>query len=131
MAKTKQKPKSKKSKKTITPSGKAYINAGMNNTIITITDPQGNTLFQGSSGAVGFKGSKKSTPYAATKAAEQIGNTAVKAGMRDISVIVIGPGLGRISSIKALKTAGLNIVSISDKTPIPHNGCRPKKKRRM
>jgi small subunit ribosomal protein S11 len=114
----------KKKEKIITPSGKAYITAGMNNTIITVTDDNGNALFTGSSGKSGFKGSRKSTPYAATKAAEQ-------AGVREVAVFVKGPGMGRISSIKALKSAGLNVISISDQTPIPHNGCRPKNRRRI
>ncbi len=117
--------------KVVTPTGRVYITAGMNNTIITITDSEGNSLFAASSGKVGFKGSRKSTPYAATKAAELVGDKASKAGMRDVSVFLKGPGLGRISSIKALKTTGLNVVSISDLTPIPHNGCRPKNKRRI
>lgn len=122
----------KKNKQTsITPSGKAFITAGLNNTIITITDLEGNSLFASSAGRAGFKGSRRSTPYAATKAAEQLAAQAYQAGMREISVVLKGPGLGRISSIKALKTAGLNVVSISDITPTPHNGCRPKKKRRI
>ncbi len=121
----------KKKDKIISPTGKVFITAGMNNTIITVTDDQGNTLFAGSSGKSGFKGSRKSTPYAATKAAEQSGALAYNAGIREVSVLVKGPGLGRISSIKALKSAGLNIVSISDQTPIPHNGCRPKNRRRI
>ena len=121
----------KKKEKIITPSGKAYITAGMNNTIITNTDDNGNDLFTGRSGKSGFKGSRKSTPYAATKAAEQAGAQAFTAGIREVAVFVKGPGLGRISSIKALKSAGLNIVSISDQTPIPHNGCRPKNRRRV
>ncbi|MFZ2664524.1 MAG: 30S ribosomal protein S11 [Patescibacteria group bacterium] len=121
----------KKKEKIITPSGKAFITAGMNNTIITITDDKGNALFTGSSGKSGFKGSRKSTPYAATKAAEQSGALAYAAGIREVAVFVKGPGFGRISSIKALKSAGLNIVSISDQTPIPHNGCRPKNRRRI
>jgi len=121
--------KSKKKEKIITPSGRVYITAGMNNTIITVTDSEGNTLFTASS--AGFKGSRKSTPYASTKAAEIAGNAASKAGVRDVSVYLKGAGLGRISSIKALKTVGLNVVSISDLTPIPHNGCRPEKKRRV
>jgi small subunit ribosomal protein S11 len=123
--------KTKKKLKNVTPSGKVYITAGFNNTIITITDPDGNALFCGSSGKAGFKGSRKSTPYAATKATESVANEASTAGLRDVSVFVKGPGMGRISSIKALKTAGLNVVSITDLTPIPHNGCRPKKKRRV
>ncbi|NMB91411.1 30S ribosomal protein S11 [candidate division WWE3 bacterium] len=121
----------KKKEKIITSSGKAFITAGMNNTIVTITDDKGNTLFTGSSGKSGFKGSRKATPYAATKAAEQSGALAYAAGIREVAVFVKGPGLGRISSIKALKSAGLNIVSISDQTPIPHNGCRPKNRRRV
>lgn len=123
--------KAKSKQKIVTPSGRVYISAGMNNTIITITDTEGNTLFTASSGKAGFKGSRRSTPYAATKAAEAAGNAASQAGMREVSVYLKGPGLGRISSIKALKTVGLNVVSISDLTPIPHNGCRPQKKRRV
>ncbi|MBU0535060.1 MAG: 30S ribosomal protein S11 [Patescibacteria group bacterium] len=121
----------KKKEKIITQSGKAFVTAGMNNTIITITDDKGNALFSGSSGKSGFKGSRKSTPYAATKAAEQAGIQAYAAGVREVAVFVKGPGMGRISSIKALRSAGLNVVSISDQTPIPHNGCRPKNKRRI
>jgi small subunit ribosomal protein S11 len=88
-------------------------------------------LFFSSSGKAGFRGSRRATPYAATKAAELVGAEAYQAGMRELSVFLKGPGMGRISSIKALKTAGLNIVSISDMTPIPHNGCKPKNKRRI
>ena len=121
----------KKKEKQISSTGKAYITAGMNNTLITITDEMGNALFAGSSGKSGFKGSRKSTPYAATKAAEQAAAVAFNAGVREVSVFVKGPGMGRISSIKALKTAGLNVVSISDQTPMPHNGCRSPKKRRV
>lgn len=123
--------KNKRKQKKITPSGKVYITAGFNNTIITITDNEGNALFEGSAGKAGFKGSRKSTPYAATKAAEKVAQEASDNGLRDVSVFVKGPGLGRISSIKALKTAGLNVISITDRTPIPHNGCRPKKRRRV
>ncbi len=123
--------KTKKKEKVVTPSGKVYITAGFNNTIVTITTMEGDALFASSAGMSGFKGSRKSTPYAATKATEKIAQDATSAGMRDVSVVVKGPGMGRISAIKALKTGGLNVVSISDKTPIPHNGCRPKKKRRI
>jgi small subunit ribosomal protein S11 len=131
MAKT-TKTKSKKSqRKTIPNSGRVYINAGFNNTLINITDSEGNTLFTSSSGKAGFKGSRKSTPYAATKAMEMIAQRAKDAGLHEVSVVVKGPGLGRIPAIKALKTGGLHVVSISDSTPIPHNGCRPKKKRRV
>lgn len=121
----------KKKEKQIPSSGKAFITAGMNNTLITITDEHGNTLFTGSSGKSGFKGSRKSTPYAATKAAEKAASEAYNSGLRDVAVIVKGPGMGRISSIKALKSAGLNVISISDQTPMPHNGCRPKNRRRV
>ncbi len=128
MAKTASK---KNKQKTIPTSGRAYITAGFNNTIITLTDAEGNTLFSGSAGEAGFKGSRKSTPYAATKSAEIVAREAYDKGLREVAVFVKGPGMGRISSIKALKTAGLNVVSISDITPIPHNGCRPKKRRRV
>ncbi|HDQ88629.1 MAG TPA: 30S ribosomal protein S11 [candidate division WWE3 bacterium] len=124
-----KKPKKKSTK--VTETGKVYIYAGFNNTLVTITDPEGNTLFSGSAGAAGFKGSRKSTPYAASVAAEDLGRKAVSAGMEEVSVIVKGPGYGRIPAIKSLKTAGLKVVSISDVTPIPHNGCRPKKIRRV
>jgi small subunit ribosomal protein S11 len=120
----------KKEKKNII-SGRVYITAGFNNTLITITDAEGNTIATGSAGKAGFKGSRKSTPYAATKATEAIAGHASQNGLKEVAVFVKGPGLGRISSIKALKTAGLNVISISDTTPIPHNGCRPKKKRRI
>ncbi len=124
--------KTKKSKeKHIPSSGRVYITAGFNNTIISITDPLGNVLFTSSSGGAGFKGSRKSTPYAATKAAESVAKKANDAGMKEVSVFVKGPGLGRISSIKALKSAGLNVTAIADVTPIPHNGCRPPKRRRV
>jgi small subunit ribosomal protein S11 len=103
----------------------------MNNTIITLTNALGDTLFFGSSGRAGFKGARRATPYAATKAAEQVGAEAFQGGMREIAVFLKGPGMGRISAIKALKSAGLNVISISDMTPIPHNGCRPENKRRM
>jgi len=124
--------KSKKRKERVIPSsGKVYIKAGFNNTLITITDPEGGALFTGSAGGAGFKGSRKSTPYAATKATEGVARKASEAGMREVSVIVKGPGMGRIPAIKALKIGGLNVISISDATPIPHNGCRPKKRRRV
>lgn len=124
------KTKKKTTKPTIT-SGRVYVTAGFNNTLITITDSEGNTIATGSSGKAGFKGSRKATPYAATKATEAIASKAVNSGLKEVAVIVRGPGLGRIASIKALKTVGLNVISISDMTPIPHNGCRPKKRRRV
>lgn len=123
--------KSKKKEHKQVTSGRVYITAGFNNTIITITDAEGNTIASGSAGRAGFKGSRKSTPYAATKATESVAAYAAQMGLKEVSVVVKGPGMGRISSIKALKTAGLNVVSISDSTPIPHNGCRPKNKRRV
>jgi len=122
----------KKTKKRIIPqSGKAYIITGFNNTIITLTDLEGNALFSSSAGAVGFKGSRKPTPYAATKAAEEAGKKAYEAGLKEVSVFVKGAGAGRVAGIKALKTAGLRVTAISDITPVPHNGCRPKHKRRV
>lgn len=121
----------KKSNKTMPTSGRVYINAGFNNTLITITDIGGNALFAGSAGASGFKGSRKSTPYAATKATEEVAQKAADAGLKEVSVVVKGPGMGRVPAIKALKSGGLNVISITDSTPIPHNGCRPKKKRRV
>ncbi len=130
MAKRKAR-KSKKKRTSVPETGRAYVSAGFNNTLITITDPEGNTLFSGSAGASGFKGSRKSTPYAAATAAEQVAKKALNLGLQEVSVIVKGPGYGRISAIKALKNAGLKILSISDVTPIPYNGCRPKKKRRV
>lgn len=123
--------KKAKKEKVVPTSGRAYITAGFNNTLITITDPEGNSLYAGSSGKSGFKGSRKSTPYAATKAAETVAKLASEAGMREVSVFVKGPGLGRVAAIKALKSAGLNVTAIADETPVPHNGCRPKKKRRV
>lgn len=121
----------KRKDKQVTAAGRAYITAGFNNIIVTLTDTEGNALFSSSAGKVGFKGSRKSTPYAATKATESMAQQASQAGMKDVSVIVKGPGMGRIAAIKALKSGGLNVVSISDITPIPFNGCRPKKKRRV
>ncbi len=132
MANARTQTKSKKKKAKIIPnSGKVFITAGFNNTLITITDPQGNTLFAGSAGGSGFKGSRKSTPFAATKATESVARKAADAGLKEVSVLVKGPGMGRVPAIKALKSGGLNVVSISDITPIPHNGCRARKKRRI
>jgi small subunit ribosomal protein S11 len=111
--------------------GVAHIKATFNNTLVTITDSQGNVVVWGSSGKAGFKGSKKSTPFAATVAAEQAGREAVNLGMKRVHVRVQGPGSGRESAIQALAAAGLQVRSIRDVTPIPHNGCRPPKKRRV
>lgn len=121
----------KATQKKIPATGRVYITAGFNNTIVTITSPEGDSLFVGSSGMSGFKGSRKSTPYAATKAAEETAKKAAQAGLKEVSVIVKGPGMGRVSAIKALKSAGLVVTSISDETQIPHNGCRPTKRRRV
>ena len=120
----------KKIKKNIV-SGTAHINSTFNNTIITITDTTGNTVSWSSSGNKGFKGSRKSTPFAAQLAAEEAGKKAMEHGMKNIEVIIKGPGNGRESAIRALGSTGLNITVIKDVTPIPHNGCRPSKKRRV
>ncbi|MEL0124158.1 MAG: 30S ribosomal protein S11 [Alphaproteobacteria bacterium] len=120
----------KKVKKNIV-SGVAHINSTFNNTIITITDNTGNTISWSSSGNKGFKGSRKSTPFAAQLAAEEAGKKAIEHGMKNIEVVVKGPGNGRESAIRALNSTGLNISIIKDITPIPHNGCRPSKRRRV
>ena len=121
----------KKSKRVIEAEGVAHISATFNNTTITITDMGGNTVAWGSSGKAGFKGSKKSTPFAATVAAEQAAREALSMGVRRVHVRVQGPGSGRESAIQALASAGLQVKSIKDVTPIPHNGCRPPKRRRV
>lgn len=123
--------RSKRTRRVIEAEGVAHVQATFNNTIITITDSQGNAVVWGSAGKAGFKGSKKSTPFAATVAAEQAGREAVGLGVRRVSVRVQGPGSGRESAIQALAASGLHIQSIQDVTPLPHNGCRPPKKRRV
>ena len=130
MAKPKQGGRAK-TKRHVDAEGIAFIQATFNNTIITITDMAGNAVVWGSAGKAGFKGSKKSTPFAATVAAEQAGREAVSLGVRRVDVRVQGPGSGRESAIQALAAAGLFIKSIQDVTPLPHNGCRPPKKRRV
>ena len=117
--------KSKKKTKKNIPSGVAHINSTFNNTIITITDTTGNTISWSSSGNKGFKGSRKSTPFAAQLAAEEAGKKAMEHGMKHVEVVIKGPGNGRESAIRALGSTGLNITVIKDITPIPHNGCRP------
>ncbi|MCA3607120.1 MAG: 30S ribosomal protein S11 [Methylobacterium sp.] len=112
-------------------SGIVHVNASFNNTMITITDAQGNTIAWSTSGAMGFKGSKMSTPYAAQVAAEDAARKASEHGMRTVEVEVSGPGSGRESALRALQAAGFNVTSIRDVTPIPHNGCRPRKRRRV
>jgi len=122
---------SKKKKQKHVSRGIVHVVATFNNTIITITDVQGNTLCWASSGGAGFKGSKKSTPFAAQIASEQAARKALEFGMKDVSVHVKGPGSGRESAIRAIQAAGLTISTILDITPVPHNGCRPPKKRRV
>jgi small subunit ribosomal protein S11 len=112
-------------------SGVAHVNASFNNTMITITDAQGNTIAWSSAGTMGFKGSRKSTPYAAQVAAEDAGRKAIEHGMKTLEVEVCGPGSGRESALRALQTIGFQVTSIRDVTPIPHNGCRPRKRRRV
>ena len=112
-------------------SGIAHVNASFNNTMITITDAQGNTIAWSSAGTLGFKGSRKSTPYAAQVAAEDAARKAAEHGMRTLEVEVSGPGSGRESALRALQSAGFTVTSIRDVTPIPHNGCRPRKRRRV
>ena len=130
MAKPK-KTRTKKTKKTVEAEGVAHIKATFNNTLVTIADNAGNVLAWASAGTAGFKGSKKSTPFAATIAAEKAGREAAAMGVRRVLVRVRGPGSGRESAIQALATAGLQVSSIHDVTPLPHNGCRPPKKRRV
>ena len=121
----------KKTKRVVEAEGVAHISATFNNTTITITDMGGNSVAWGSAGKAGFKGSKKSTPFAATVAAEQAAREALSMGVRRVHVRVQGPGSGRESAIQALASAGLQVKSIKDVTPIPHNGCRPPKRRRV
>jgi small subunit ribosomal protein S11 len=120
----------RRERKNIT-SGVAHVNSTFNNTMVTITDAQGNTISWSSSGMQGFKGSRKSTPYAAQVAAEDAARKAAEHGMRTLEVEVKGPGAGRESALRALQAAGFAITSIRDVTPIPHNGCRPRKRRRV
>ena len=120
----------RRERKNIT-SGVAHVNATFNNTMITITDAQGNAISWASAGGMGFKGSRKSTPFAAQVAAEDAGKKAQEHGMKTLEVEVCGPGSGRESALRALQAAGFTITSIRDVTPIPHNGCRPRKRRRV
>ena len=124
-------PKKKKIKRNV-PSGIVYVNASFNNTIITITDPKGDVISWSSAGSKGFKGSRKGTPFAAQIAAEDAARKAIEAsGMKSVTVMVSGPGSGRESSLRAFQSTGLRITFIKDITPIPHNGCRPSKRRRV
>jgi len=130
MAKPKRRRGSRRERKNI-PRGQAHIMASFNNTLITITDPQGGVVSWSSAGACGFRGSRKSTPYAAQIAAETAARKAQEQGMRQVDVFVKGPGSGREAAIRSLQGAGLHVTSITDVTPIPHNGCRPPKRRRV
>lgn len=122
--------KKRKARRNVT-SGIAFIHATFNNTMVTISDTNGDTLCWASAGTCGFKGSRKSTPFAGQMAAQQVAEKAIKMGMKDVEVRVKGPGSGRESAITALQAAGLKVKTIEDCTPIPHNGCRPRKKRRV
>src|SRR5450432_1646801 len=127
---SKKKTFKKKEKKHI-PFGTVHIQASFNNTIVTFTDPMGNTIAWSSSGSLGFRGSRKGTPFAAQQASLTAANKAKESGLRTVNVAVSGPGAGRESAVRALSTAGLEVRTIRDRTPIPHNGCRPPKKRRV
>ena len=130
-AKTGKKKSFKKKEKRVIPNGVVHIQASFNNTHIAITDPDGKVICWASSGSMGFKGSRKGTPFAAQQAAARVANTARDHGMRTVEVRVKGPGSGRESAMRALATAGLEVRTIKDATPIPHNGCRPPKRRRV
>ena len=131
MAKEQQKVRIRRREKKNITSGVAHVNASFNNTMITITDAQGNTISWSSSGSKGFKGSRKSTPFAAQMAAEDAAKKAQEHGVKMLEVEVCGPGSGRESALRALQAVGMQITSIRDVTPIPHNGCRPRKRRRV
>ena|ERR1044071_865129 len=121
----------KKREKRLVPHGVVHIQATFNNTIVSIADPEGNVLAWSSAGRIGFKGSRKGTPFAAQVAAQSAGNSAKDMGLRSVDVMVKGPGAGRESAVRALQASGIEVKSIKDVTPIPHNGCRPRKRRRV
>jgi small subunit ribosomal protein S11 len=127
---TRRKGGARKTKRTLS-SGQVHIYATFNNTIVTVTDKQGNTVCWGSAGSSGFKGSRKSTPFAARLAAEEAVKKAQAMGLQEADVFIKGPGPGRESAVRALQSVGLKVTSITDETPVPHNGCRPPKKRRV
>jgi small subunit ribosomal protein S11 len=131
MAERKRATRTKKREKKNVPAGHVHIQATFNNTIVTITDPGGGVIAWGSAGLVGFKGSRKSTPYAAAQTAELAARKAMEHGVRQVEVFVKGPGAGREQAIRSLQAAGLEVTAITDVTPIPHNGCRPPKRRRV
>jgi len=126
-----RRPRSRRRERKSVPVGRAYIQSTFNNTIITLTDSQGNTLAWGSAGTVGFTGSRKSTAFAAQRAAEDAAQKGMDNGLRQVEVFVRGPGSGREAAIRAIQGAGILVTSIKDVTPIPHNGCRPPKRRRV
>lgn len=130
-AKSNKKKSFKKKEKKVVPYGIVHIQATFNNTIITFTDPLGNVLAWSSSGSLGFRGSRKGTPFAAQQASLTAANKVKEYGLRTVEVRVAGPGAGRESAVRALSTAGIDVKAIKDRTPIPHNGCRPPKKRRV
>jgi small subunit ribosomal protein S11 len=127
----KKRNKARRRERKAIPVGRAYIQSSFNNTIVTLTDPQGNVIAWGSSGSARFKGSRKGTPYAAQMAAREAVRKGMEHGLRQVEVYVKGPGSGREAAIRSLQASGLNITSIRDVTPIPHNGCRPRKRRRV
>ncbi len=131
MADRKRATKTRRRERKNVPMGHAHIQASFNNTIVTITDPSGATVAWGSAGLAGFKGSRKSTPYAAALSADGAARRAMEHGMRQVEVFVKGPGAGREQAIRSLQAAGLEVTAITDVTPIPHNGCRPPKRRRV
>lgn len=130
MAKAQQRTRKRRVKRNVE-NGVAHIRSTFNNTIVTITDPHGNAIAWASAGGLGFKGSRKSTPFAAQTAAEAAGKNAMDSGMKSVEVSVKGPGAGRESAIRALQAVGLEVTTIRDVTPVPHNGCRPPKRRRV
>jgi len=129
--KEKKKGRARRRERKSVPRGRAYIQSTFNNTLITMTDPNGNVVAWSSAGSAGFKGSRKSTPFAAQMAAEAAARRAMEHGMRQVDIFVRGPGSGREAAIRSLQAAGISILSIRDVTPIPHNGCRPPKRRRV
>jgi len=131
MAEKKPRGRTRKRERKNIPVGKAYIQSTFNNTVITLTDPNGNVISWASAGTAGFKGSRKSTPYAAQVAGDNAARRAIDHGLRQVEVLVRGPGSGREAAIRSLQGAGIQVTSIRDVTPIPHNGCRPPKRRRV
>jgi small subunit ribosomal protein S11 len=124
-------PRTRRRERRAVPQGKAYIYSTFNNTLVSLTDPQGNVIATASAGTVGFKGSRKGTAFAAQRAAEQAARKGMDSGLRQVDVLIKGPGAGREAAIRSLQGAGLFVTSIRDVTPIPHNGCRPPKRRRV